>query len=99
MSADIGAPLKVLKVDGGAAANDLLMQLQADLLGVSIARPTMLEATALGAVFLAGLGAGVWSDTAALAGAWQQDRAFTPSAPSSELDALRRAWERAVALA
>ena len=99
MSADIGAPLKVLKVDGGAAANDLLMQLQADLLGVPIARPTMLEATALGAVFLAGLGAGVWSDTAALAGAWKQDRAFTPSPPSAELEALRRTWERAVALA
>jgi glycerol kinase len=99
MSADIGGPLKVLRVDGGAAANDLLMQLQADLLGVPIARPTMLEATALGAVFLAGLGAGVWSDTAALSAAWQQDREFTPHAPSPALEALRRAWERAVALA
>jgi glycerol kinase len=99
MSADIGGPLKVLRVDGGAAANDLLMQLQADLLGVPIARPTMLEATALGAVFLAGLGAGVWSDTHALSAAWQQDREFTPHAPSPALEALRRAWERAVALA
>lgn len=99
MSADIGAPLKALKVDGGAAANDLLMQLQADLLGVPIARPTMLEATALGAVFLAGLGVGVWSDTTALAAAWQQDRAFTPSPPTTALATLRSNWERAVALA
>ncbi|MDC0668929.1 glycerol kinase GlpK [Nannocystis radixulma] len=99
MSADIGAPLKALKVDGGAAANDLLMQLQADLLGVPIARPTMLEATALGAVFLAGLGVGVWSDTTALAAAWQQDRAFTPNPPSTALATLRSNWERAVALA
>jgi glycerol kinase len=99
MSADIGAPLKALKVDGGAAANDLLMQLQADLLGVPIARPTMLEATALGAVFLAGLGVGVWSDTSALARAWQQDRAFTPSAPTTALATLLSNWERAVALA
>ncbi|PCC69975.1 glycerol kinase [Nannocystis exedens] len=99
MSADIGAPLKALKVDGGAAANDLLMQLQADLLGVPIARPTMLEATALGAVFLAGLGAGIWSDTGALAAAWQQDRAFTPSPPTTALATLRSNWERAVALA
>jgi len=99
MSADIGAPLKALKVDGGAAANDLLMQLQADLLGVPIARPTMLEATALGAVFLAGLGAGIWSDTTALAAAWQQDRAFTPNPPSTALATLRSNWERAVALA
>ncbi|MCY0990007.1 glycerol kinase GlpK [Nannocystis sp. ILAH1] len=99
MSADIGAPLKALKVDGGAAANDLLMQLQADLLGVPIARPTMLEATALGAVFLAGLGVGVWSDTTALAAAWQQDRAFTPSRPTTALATLRSNWERALALA
>lgn len=99
MSADIGAPLKGLKVDGGAAANNLLMQLQADLLGVPIARPTMLEATALGAVFLAGLGVGLWSDTTALARAWQQDRIFTPAPASASLEALRRAWERAVALA
>lgn len=99
MSADIGAPLKALKVDGGAAANDLLMQLQADLLGVPIARPTMLEATALGAVFLAGLGAGVWSDTTALSAAWKQDRAFTPRPPTTALATLRSNWERAVALA
>lgn len=99
MSADIGAPIKLLRVDGGAAANDLLMQIQADVLGVPLARPTMLEATALGAIFLAGLGAGVWSDTSALASAWQQDRAFTPAPATAQLDALRRAWERAVALA
>ena len=70
-----------------------------DLLGVPIARPTMLEATALGAVFLAGLGVGVWSDTTALAAAWQQDRAFTPSPPTTALATLRSNWERAVALA
>jgi glycerol kinase len=99
MSADTGAPLRVLRVDGGAAANDLLMQMQADFLGVPLARPTMLEATALGAISLAGLGVGLWRDTEALARAWQEDRSFHPTASTPQRDQLRRAWDRAVALA
>ncbi|MBK8262107.1 MAG: glycerol kinase GlpK [Nannocystis sp.] len=99
MSADTGAPLRVLKVDGGAAANDLLMQIQADLLGVPLARPKMLETTALGAVFLAGLGVGLWPDREALKAAWQEDRRFERKAAPAQLEALTKRWRRAVELA
>ncbi len=99
MAADTGAPLRTLKVDGGAAANDLLMQLQADFLGVPLARPTMLEATALGAVFMAGLGVGLWKNTEALAAAWQEDRSFTPGPATPQRNELRRAWDRAISIA
>ena len=99
MTADTGAALRVLRVDGGAAANDLLMQMQADFLGVPLARPTMLEATALGAIAMAGLGVGLWKDTDALAAAWKEDRSFQPTPSTSQRDQLRRAWDRAVALA
>jgi len=99
MAADTGGPLRVLKVDGGAAANDLLMQLQADFLGAPLKRPTMLEATALGAVFLAGLGVGLWKDTEALSRAWKEDRGFDPSPPSPQRAELRRAWDRAISFA
>jgi len=99
MSADTGAPLRVLKVDGGAAANDLLMQIQADLLGVPLARPKMLETTALGAVFLAGLGVGLWPDQGALKAAWQQDRRFEREAAPAQIEALTKRWRRAVELA
>jgi glycerol kinase len=99
MAADTGAPLRGLRVDGGAAANDLLMQLQADFLGVPLARPTMLETTALGAIFLAGLGVGLWPSTEALAAAWKEDRSFHPSPPTPQRSELRRAWDRAVSIA
>ncbi|MCA9636370.1 MAG: glycerol kinase GlpK [Myxococcales bacterium] len=99
MAADLGAPLRSLRVDGGAAANDLLMQLQADLLGVPLARPTILETTALGAIFLAGLGAGIWRDTSELSATWREDRTFTPAGDPAALAALREAWARAVAIA
>ncbi len=99
MAADLGAPLSALNVDGGAAANDLLMQMQADLLGITLRRPTMLEATALGAISLAGLGAGMWSDTEALRTAWVEDRAFEPSGDGDTLASLRAAWAEAVAVA
>ncbi len=97
MSADTGAPLRVLKVDGGAAANDLLMQIQADVLRVPLSRPTMLETTALGAVFLAGLGVGLWSDPSALAAAWREDRRFVPTAPLDQVAGLVARLRRAVA--
>jgi glycerol kinase len=96
MAADAGAPLQSLRVDGGAAKNDLLMQAQADILGVEIRRPTVLETTALGAAFLAGLGAGFWESTEAIAAAWRMDRAFAPRAPDAALAALREGWARAL---
>jgi glycerol kinase len=96
MASDLGRPLAELRVDGGAAANDLLMQMQADLLGVSLARPQMLETTALGATFLAGLGVGLWSDTAALSRSWKRDASFTPDGDEATLAALRSAWADAV---
>lgn len=99
MAADLGAPLELLRVDGGAAANDLLMQLQADLLGIPLDRPTMLETTALGAISLAGLGVGLWPDTSALQAAWKRDRQFTPAGDPAQMDALRKAWQAALACA
>jgi glycerol kinase len=95
MTRESGTALRALAVDGGASANDLLCQLQADQLGVPILRPTMLETTALGAGFLAGLGAGVWSSTDELAGTWQLDRRFDP-ASSARDDAGYDRWRRAV---
>jgi glycerol kinase len=99
MASDLGAPLDMLRVDGGAAANDLLMQIQCDLLGVRLARPTILESTALGATFLAGLGVGLWPDREAVAAAWKTDRQFVPRGDREQLAALRANWKAAVACA
>ncbi|KIG17860.1 Glycerol kinase [Enhygromyxa salina] len=96
MAEDLGAPLQGLRVDGGAAANDLLMQIQSDLLGVTLARPTILESTALGATFLAGLGVGLWPNKEAVAATWKQDRQFVPKADPATLAQLRAAWKVAV---
>ena len=102
MVADLGAhqgtdaTLQGLRVDGGAAANDLLMQLQADLLDTGLDRPKMLETTALGAVFLAGLGCGLWADQSALRDAWIRERTFEPAGDRAAVDALRSAWASAV---
>jgi len=75
------------------------MQMQCDLLGVTLARPTILESTALGATFLAGLGAGLWSSTEALAAAWKQSRQFVPGGDADKLARLREAWKTALAYA
>ncbi|RMH43049.1 MAG: glycerol kinase [Deltaproteobacteria bacterium] len=99
MQQDSGRTLTSLKVDGGAAANDLLMQFQADVLGVRIARPEILETTALGAAFLAGIGAGVWRDAAQVAGVWRQQRAFEPTPDRAAIDAHLARWNAAVAKA
>jgi glycerol kinase len=99
MAEDLGAPLGGLRVDGGAAANDLLMQIQSDLLRVTLARPTILESTALGATFLAGLGVGLWTSTAEVSRAWKQDRQFVPKGDPAALAELRAAWRVAVACA
>ena len=91
-----GLHLAELRVDGGAAANNLLLQLQADLLGVPVVRPRITETTALGAAYLAGLAVGLWPDENALAGLWQIDRRFEPSLPTANADALRLRWQEAV---
>lgn len=96
MAKDLGKPLDILRVDGGAAANDLLMQIQADVLGTPLQRPTMLEATALGAISLAGLGVGLWSDTAALQSAWREDARFEPAGDANALAAMRARWNEAI---
>jgi glycerol kinase len=99
MASDLGAPLELLRVDGGAAANDLLMQIQCDLLDVPLARPTILESTALGATFLAGLGVGLWASTDDVAKAWKQDRRFDPAPDRARLARLRADWRAAIACA
>ena len=91
MEADTGTRLRELRVDGGAAASDLLMQIQADLLGVRVARPANLETTALGAAFMAGLAVGVWPDLAALAKTWRVERTFTAADAAPESRAAARA--------
>jgi glycerol kinase len=96
MDRDGAGPLTELRVDGGAAANDLLMQLQADLLGVPVVRPQMLETTALGAAYLAGLGVGVWSGPDEVAAHWRAQRRFEPALPASEREATLARWRRAV---
>ncbi len=96
MVLDIQALLQALRVDGGAAANNLLLQIQADLLGIPIVRPRNLETTALGAAFLAGLGSGVWRDQTEIAKTWQVDRRFEPSISSDERNTRYHDWKRAV---
>ncbi|WP_428267134.1 glycerol kinase GlpK [Haliangium sp.] len=99
MERDAGRPLEVLKVDGGASANDLLMQFQSDVLGVAISRPAVVETTALGAAFLAGLATGVWQSKADIAAAWREDRRFEPVADRAAVDAHLARWNEAVAKA
>ena len=96
MQKDAGQPLSELRVDGGAAANDLLMQFQADILGVPVVRPKVLETTALGAAYLAGLAAHVWDSPEQLAARWQMDRRIEPSMSRDEAAALMARWRNAV---
>jgi len=99
MTADSGIELTSLRVDGGAARNNLLMQMQSDVLGVPVVRPKSVETTAIGAAFLAGIGSGVWPDRAALLGRWQVDRVFEPQIGTDEREARVETWKRAVARA
>jgi glycerol kinase len=92
---DTGRVLDELRVDGGASVMDVLCQFQADLLGIPVRRPSQTETTALGAAFLAGLGAGVWAD-ADLADLWKLDRDFEPAISRDEADTLQAEWRRAV---
>jgi glycerol kinase len=96
MDRDGAGPLSELRVDGGAAANDLLMQMQADLLGVPVVRPRMLETTALGAAYLAGLGIGMWSGPDEVAAHWQAQHRFEPAMPAAVREATLARWRRAV---
>jgi glycerol kinase len=91
-----GAQLGSLKVDGGASANNLLCQMQADQLGVPVERPGMVETTALGAAFLAGLGTGMWKSTDDLRDTWSLDRRFEPALDRDSADAAHRRWRDAV---
>jgi glycerol kinase len=90
------AALSSLRVDGGASANDLLCQIQADQVGVPVERPKLVETTALGAAFLAGLGAGVWSSTDELRATWQLDHTFTPTGDRATADSAHARWSDAV---
>ncbi|SAL68913.1 glycerol kinase [Caballeronia peredens] len=96
MEADSGMRIAELRVDGGACANDLLMQFQADMLGVDVARPRISETTALGAAYLAGLAVGYWKDVDELKAQWQLERRFTPSMPAPEIESCLGGWRRAV---
>jgi glycerol kinase len=95
MTGEAGVDVPVLQVDGGASANALLCQTQADQLGVPVQRPAVVETTGLGAAFLAGLGTGVWSSPSELSATWQLDRRFEPSAGVRD-DGSHERWSRAV---
>jgi glycerol kinase len=93
---DSGIALTELRVDGGAAANDALLQFQADLLGVAVVRPEVTETTALGAAYLAGLAVGFWDSTEGLARHWKAERRFEPSMPPDRAAARRAEWRAAL---
>jgi glycerol kinase len=97
--ADGVTTLRSIKVDGGAAANNLLMQLQADLLKVPCVRPKVIETTALGAACLAGLGVGLFADLNAVRKAWHEDRAFVPRMADDAREAMLAKWRKAVTAA
>ena len=96
MEKDSGITLKELRVDGGACANNLLMQLQSDLLNVPVVRPVVAETTALGAAYLAGLAVGFWKDQADIGRQWQADRRFTPKMKAPERDRMAAGWKKAL---
>ena len=96
MQKDAAITLSELRVDGGAAANDLLMQFQADVLGVPVVRPQVVETTALGAAYLAGLAVGYWSSDADVIANWRVDRRFEPSMARDRVREMRAGWEKAV---
>lgn len=96
MASDARIPISELKVDGGASQNDLLLQMQADLLGVPVVRSAVQETTALGAAYLAGLGIGMWRDTSEIARLWTVDRRFEPEISADERNSRLVEWRRAV---
>lgn len=96
MEADAGIQLAELRVDGGAAANNLLMQFQADILNVPVARPQVFETTALGAAYLAGLAVGYWDSLDAIADQWRMERCFEPDMDADQVEALKAGWQKAL---
>ena len=96
MEADAQIPILELRVDGGATKNNLLMQFQSDLLSTKVIRPTMIETTALGAAYLAGLAVGFWKDEATLATKWQVDQIFEPTMKDSEVAIKIQGWQKAI---
>ncbi|MFP4584836.1 MAG: glycerol kinase GlpK [Desulfococcaceae bacterium] len=96
MTRDSGIRTKVVRVDGGASANNYLCQFQADILGVRVSRPKNVETTAMGAAFLAGLAVGVWKDTDQIKEFWKEERSFTLSQSQEKVDYILRGWKRAV---
>jgi glycerol kinase len=96
MEADAGLPIKELRVDGGATANNLLMQFQANVLGSKVIRPVVTETTALGAAYLAGLATGYWQNVEEIQGQWQSEREFLPAASAAEVKNAIEGWKRAV---
>jgi glycerol kinase len=96
VNADTGVPLTELKVDGGMVANDALMQFQADILGVPVIRPRVVETTALGAAYAAGLAVGFWKDLGELSANWSEDKRWEPRMDQAEQDRQLRLWRKAV---
>ncbi len=99
MEADSGIRIGELRVDGGAVANDLLMQFQADILGVDVVRPQVSETTALGAAYLAGLAVGYWKDVDELQSQWKLDRRFSSGMAADDVERHMHGWQRAVTAA
>jgi glycerol kinase len=96
MQKDSGLSLPELRVDGGASNNNLLMQFQADILGVPVVRPKITETTALGAAYLAGLAVGFWESTAQISSQWQAERTFEPAMNADERATRLTRWRKAV---
>ncbi len=96
MESDAGLPIKELRVDGGATVNDLMMQFQCDILSVKVLRPEVIETTALGAAYLAGLATGFWKDIDSIAEQWKVDATFSPQMTNEDKEKRLSAWKRAV---
>ncbi|HZG98616.1 MAG TPA: FGGY-family carbohydrate kinase, partial [Nocardioidaceae bacterium] len=96
MEQDSGVHLEVLRVDGGVTANDLCMQIQADVLGVPVSRPEVAETTALGAAYAAGLAVGFWSDTDELRANWHESQRWEPTWTDQQRDSGYAGWQKAV---
>ena len=96
MQSDSGLPLAQLRVDGGASANNLLMQIQADVLGIQVVRPKNAEATAMGAGYLAGIAVGFWKDAESIGRQWEIERVFNPAMDVEERRRFRAIWHRAL---
>jgi len=96
MEADAGMPISELRVDGGATANNLLMQFQANLLGCKVIRPNVVETTALGAAYLAGLAVGYWRDQEEIKELWQAEKEFIPAGDAATIQEGIKGWKRAV---